>query len=74
MPQVPPTPYEAGFSAGEQGLPYAVPQHYSKYAAAEYTKGHNQGYDRRQKIAYERNQRSPRSSPVPYIDNTWIPK
>ncbi len=74
MPLIPPTPYDAGFSNGERGLSYVVPRHYTEQEAAQYTKGYNQGYDRYQKITYEMNQRSPRSSPVPYIDNPWIPE
>lgn len=74
MPLPPRTPYDAGFDAGEQGLSHVIPPYYTAQEAAQYTKGYHQGYDRYRKIAYEMNQRSPHSSPVPYIDNTWIPK
>lgn len=73
MPLVP-TPYDRGFADGVSGATYCVPREYTVWEAKQYEKGYGQGYDQRRKEIDAVKQRSTGSSPVPYIDDTWIPR
>lgn len=70
--RLPQTPFEHGLSDGEFGQ-YRVPREYTRAQEEEYKRGYDRGYQYYlQKLDVSR--RPGGSSPVPYIDDSWIPK